>query len=55
VFSVHERGLLGEECLTAYWNTVELRLSGFGYPDWLGPSGKFVENSTTLTYLEITG
>ena len=26
-----------------------------GYPDRLGPSGKFVENSTKLTYLEITG
>jgi len=24
------------------------------YPDWLGPSGKFVKNSTKLTYLEIT-
>jgi hypothetical protein len=26
-----------------------------GYPDRLGPSGKFVENSTKLTRLEITG
>jgi hypothetical protein len=25
------------------------------YSDWLGPSGKFFENSTKLTYLEITG
>ena len=25
------------------------------YPDLLGPSGKFVENSTKLTFLEITG
>ena len=25
------------------------------YPDWLGCSGKSVENSTQLTYLEITG
>jgi hypothetical protein len=25
------------------------------YPDRLGPSGKFVENSTKLTFLEITG
>jgi hypothetical protein len=25
------------------------------YPDRLGPSGKFVENSTTLTSLQITG
>jgi hypothetical protein len=25
------------------------------YPDRLGPSGKFVENSTKLTCLEITG
>jgi hypothetical protein len=26
-----------------------------GYPDRLDPSGKFVENSTTLTSLQITG
>ena len=26
-----------------------------GYPDRLGPSGKFVENSTKLTCLKITG
>jgi hypothetical protein len=26
-----------------------------GNLDWLGPSGKFVENSTKLTCLEITG
>jgi hypothetical protein len=26
-----------------------------GYLDRLGPSGKFVENSTNLTFLEITG
>jgi hypothetical protein len=26
-----------------------------GYPDRLGPSAKFVENSTKLTCLEITG
>ena len=26
-----------------------------GYPDRLGPSRKFVENSTKLTCLEITG
>jgi len=26
-----------------------------GYPDKLGPSGKFLENSTKLTCLEITG
>jgi hypothetical protein len=26
-----------------------------GYPDLLGPSGKFVENSTKLSCLEITG
>jgi len=26
-----------------------------GYPDRLGPSGKFVKNSTKLTCLEITG
>jgi len=26
-----------------------------GYPDRLGPSGKFVQNSTKLTCLEITG
>jgi len=26
-----------------------------GYPDWLGPSGRFVENNKKLTCLEITG
>ena len=26
-----------------------------GYPDQLGPWGKFVENSTKLTCLEVTG
>jgi len=26
-----------------------------GYPDWLGPSGKFVENSTKVTCLDISG
>jgi hypothetical protein len=26
-----------------------------GYPDRLDPSGTFVENSTKLTFLEITG
>jgi hypothetical protein len=26
-----------------------------GYPDWLGPLDKFVDNSTKLTCLEITG
>jgi len=42
-------------------NTVHLHLSGrlvirtANYPDRLGPSGKFVENSTKLTCLEITG
>jgi hypothetical protein len=30
---------------------AELHLSG----SWLGPSGKFVKNSTKLTSLEITG
>ena len=25
------------------------------YPNWFGPSGKFVENATKLTCLEITG
>jgi hypothetical protein len=25
------------------------------YLDWLGPSGKFVKNSTKLTCLDITG
>ena len=41
--------------------TVELHLSGHlviriaNCPDRLGPSGKFVENYTKLTCLEITG
>jgi len=32
---------------------VELQLSN--YPHGLGPSGKFVDNSTKLTCFEITG
>jgi hypothetical protein len=40
-------------------NTVELIRTLFiriaSYPDWLGPSGKFVETSTKQTCLEITG
>ena len=35
--------------------TVELHLSDAGYPDRPGPSGKFVENFTKLTCLEIAG
>ena len=35
--------------------TVDLHLSDAGYPDRPGPSGKFVENSTKLTCLEISG
>jgi len=34
---------------------VELHLSDAGYPDRPDPSGKFVENSTKLTCLDITG
>jgi hypothetical protein len=34
--------------------TVELHLSRHLLSDWLGPSGKFVENSTKLTRFEIT-
>ena len=33
--------------------TLVIRIAN--YPDQLGPSGKFVENSTKLTCLEITG
>jgi hypothetical protein len=33
--------------------TLVIRIAD--YPDRLGPSGKFVENSTKLTFLEITG
>jgi hypothetical protein len=40
-------------------NTVDLHLSGIiriaNYPDRLGPSSKFLENSTKLICLEITG
>jgi hypothetical protein len=36
-------------------STVELHLTDAGYPDQLGPSRKFVENSTKLTCPEITG
>jgi hypothetical protein len=34
------------------WNATD---PDAGYPDRLGPSGKFVENSTKLSCLEITG
>ena len=33
--------------------TLAIRIAN--YPDRLGPSGKFVENSTKVTFLEITG
>jgi len=33
--------------------TLVIRIAN--YPDRLGPSGKFVQNSTKLTCLEITG
>jgi hypothetical protein len=36
-------------------NTVELYISGTGYPDQIVPSDKFVGNSTKLTCLVITG
>jgi hypothetical protein len=36
----------------AQWNSTYLDA---GYPDRLGPLGKFVENSTKLNFLEITG
>jgi hypothetical protein len=49
-----ETKYLEHECIQKL-NRVELHLSGAGYPDRLGPSGKFVENSTKLTCLEITG
>ena len=35
--------------------TVNSTYPDAGYPDHLGPSGRFVENSTKLTCLEITG
>jgi len=35
--------------------TVEIHLSGRWLPDRLGPSGKFVENSTELTCPETAG
>jgi len=36
-----------------FTRTLVIRVAN--YPDRLGPSGKFVVNSTKLTYLEITG
>jgi hypothetical protein len=36
-------------------NKIEPIYPDAGYPDRLGPSCKFVENSTKLTWLEITG
>jgi hypothetical protein len=38
--------------MTALIRTLFIRTAN--YPDHLGPSGKFVENSTKLTCLEIT-
>ena len=42
-----------EHSRTPLIRTLVIRISN--YPDRLGPSGKFVENSTKLTCLEITG
>jgi hypothetical protein len=62
--------VLGRWCgRTVTWNVADRRVSqSYGtpliwkvvirisnYPDQLGPSGKFVQNSTKLTCLEITG
>ena len=38
---------------TPFIRTLVIRIAN--YSDRLGPSGKFVENSTKLTCLEITG
>jgi hypothetical protein len=38
-----------------FTETVNSTYLDAGYPDYLGPSGRFVENSTKLTCLEITG
>ena len=38
---------------TPLFGTLGIRMAN--YPDRLGPSGKFIENSTQLTCLEITG
>jgi hypothetical protein len=43
--------------LSTEFGTIELHLPErwlANYQDRLGPAGKFVENSTKLTYLEIT-
>jgi len=40
-------------CRTPLIRTLVIRI--VSYPEWHGPSGKFVENSTKLTSLEITG
>jgi len=42
-----------EESITPLIRTLVIRIAN--YPDRLGPWGKFVENSTKLTCLEITG
>ena len=39
--------------LPKYRRTLRIRTAN--YPDCLGPSGKLVDNSTKLIYLEITG
>jgi hypothetical protein len=36
-------------------HTVEIHFPDAGYSDRLGPSGKFVENSSKIYCLEITG
>jgi len=40
-------------CRTPLIRTLVIRIAN--YPGRLGPSGKFVDNSTKLTCLEITG
>ena len=41
--------------MVPYYSTADSTYSNPGYPDRIGSSGKFVENSTKLTCLEITG
>jgi hypothetical protein len=49
----------GVETIPTYYNMIplirQLVVRIATYPDWLGPSYKFVENSTKLACLEITG
>ena len=47
--------LKGDQLKVSYYSTADSTYSNTGYPDRIGPSGKFVENSTKITCFEISG